>query len=345
VVTLTTMLAAVYKGQRTVCVEELPLPVPGATDVLIEVSHCGVCGSDLHFVMEDWGHPGSVHGHEYSGRIVAVGDEVAGWSVGDRVVAGPDHGCGRCGPCLAGNAHLCLSRERVGATPSRGAFAAYKVVDADSLYRVPEGLDLRTAALTEPVAVALRGVHRSGITPGNRALVTGAGPIGLLTISVLRALGIDDVTASEPGELRRALAVRVGATRVVVPDELVAPKLPMDLVETPYDAAFECSGRADAVQAALAQLGRSGTLVLSGTGMVRPKLDCNRVILNELVVTGTVEYTPGDFEEAIGLLASGRLPTADLIEADDVPLGGLQHAMEQLVAGQLAGKVMVVPRA
>ncbi|HWW54550.1 MAG TPA: alcohol dehydrogenase catalytic domain-containing protein [Acidimicrobiales bacterium] len=340
-----TMLAAVYQGQRTVTVEQLPVPAAAAGQVVIEVSHCGICGSDLHFMMEDWSRPGAVHGHEYSGEIVATGDGVDDWAVGDRVVGGPGHGCGACDPCLAGRTHLCLSREKAGITHHQGAFAAYKSIDAGSLFRIPDRLDLRSAALTEPVAVALRGVRRAGVVAGQRVLVTGAGPIGMLSVAVLRALGVTDITVSEPGERRRHLALAVGASSVVLPDELETPPLPMDLVDAPFHVALECSGRPDAMEAALGQLGRSGTLVLSGTGIIRPKFDTNRIILNELVVTGTCEYTRQDFDDALTLLADGSLPLDLLIESEDVPLGRMQQAMEQLVSGELAGKVMVVPRA
>ena len=339
------MPAAVYQGQRTVTVEQLPVPDVPSGHVLVEVSHCGICGSDLHFVMEDWSQPGAVHGHEYSGEIVALGSDVTDWTLGERVVAGPGHGCGTCPPCLEGRSNLCMAKERAGIDAHQGAFAAYKLIDTGSLFRIPPGLELRTAALSEPLAVALRGVRRTGLVAGQRVLITGAGPIGLLSVAVLRALGVDDVTVSEPGERRRSLALAVGATEAVLPDELVTPGLPMDLVDRPYDAAIECSGRPDAMEAALGQLGRGGTLVLSGTGMRRPKFDHNRIILNELIITGSVEYTREDFADAITLLAEGRLPVDQLIEPGDVPLGQLQFAMEQLVAGEVAGKVMVIPHA
>src|SRR5437899_2793963 len=337
------MPAAVYQGDHRLAVERRPLPDVGADDVLIEVSHCGICGTDLHMVIEGWGHAGAIGGHEYSGVIVAAGEGAGRWAVGDRVVGGPDHGCGECGPCRTGRPHLCIHRHKAGVTPFQGAFAAYKQVAARQLFRIPDELDLRTAALTEPLAVAYHGVLRTHVEPPGRALVTGAGPIGLLTIAVLRHLGVHDVTVSEPGELRRERAVEVGATRAIPPDELVEPALPMDLVDEPYDAAFECSGRPDAMQAALTQLARGGTLVLSGTGMKRPRFDPNRIILNELVVTGSVEYTPDDFDRCIELLASGVLPTKLLIEPADVPLSDLQRAMERLAAGELPGKVLVVP--
>lgn len=174
-------------------------------------------------------------------------------------------------------------------------------------------------------------------------LVTGAGPIGLLTVAVLQAEGVTDITVSEPRERRRDLATRVGARSVVTPDQLPAPAMPTEMIPEPYQLAIECSGRADAMEAALSNLDRAGTLVLSGTGMRRPKFDPNRIILQELTVTGTVEYIPADYHAAIALLASGRLPVDDLIEAVDVPLDRLQQAMEQLMAGELAGKVLVAP--
>jgi (R,R)-butanediol dehydrogenase/meso-butanediol dehydrogenase/diacetyl reductase len=338
------MPAAVYRGEHTVVVEEIPVPEIEPAQVLLEISHCGICGSDLHLMMEDWGPAGMRGGHEFSGVVVAVGTDVEGWAPGDRAVGGPAPGCGQCRHCQDGRTNLCSERQGgVGIGPA--GYARYTTIDADRLFRIPHELALRTAALVEPVAVALRGVRRGATRPDERVLVTGAGPIGLLTVAVLRAEGVTDITVSEPGERRRDLAARVGARTVVTPDQLPAPAMPTEIVAEPYQLAIECSGRADAMEAALANLDRAGTLVLSGTGMRRPKFDPNRIILQELTVTGTVEYVPADYHAAIALLANGRLPVDDLIEAADVPLDRLQRAMEQLMAGDLAGKVMVAPGA
>ena len=337
------MLAAVYKGQQTIAVEEVAVPELRPDQVLLEISHCGICGSDLHLLYEDMGRPGSIAGHEYSGVVALVGDAVEGWAAGDRAVGGPAHGCGQCPACAAGRPNLCSGRPRSGIDPFVGAFAEYRVMDAATLYRIPDDLDLRTAALTEPVAVALHGVGRASVSPSTRALVTGAGPIGLLTIAVLRARQVEDITVSEPNPRRRSLAEEIGAARVVEPGELGQPDFPMDLVADPYQVAFECSGRADAMELALANLDRAGIMVLSGTGMKRPRLDPNRIILNELTVTGTVEYTPDDYAASIELLASGRLPTDVLIEPEDQPLERVEWAVRQLGEGVLAGKVMIAP--
>ena len=340
------MPAAVYRGQHTIAVEEIPVPAVGPSQVLLEISHCGICGSDLHLMMEDWGPPGMRGGHEFSGVVVEVGADVAGWAPGDRAVGGPSPGCGGCRQCEAGSTNLCTEHHggiAIGVGPA--GYARYTTIDADRLFRIPPGLSLRTAALVEPVAVALRGVRRGGARPGDRVLVTGAGPIGLLTVAVLRAEGVTDITVSEPGERRCELAARVGATTVMAPSGLAAPAMPTEIAPQPYQVAIECSGRPDAMEAALANLDRAGTLVLSGTGMRRPKFDPNRIILQELTVTGTVEYTHDDYHAAILLLAEDRLPVDDLIEPVDVPLAGLQQAMEQLMAGELAGKVLVTPDA
>jgi (R,R)-butanediol dehydrogenase/meso-butanediol dehydrogenase/diacetyl reductase len=339
------MRACVYREKGVLAVEQRPLPTLGEQDVLLRVSHCGVCGTDLHLVMEGWGRRGSIGGHEYAGEIVAVGRAVQGLSLGDRVVGGPTPGCGRCDYCLAHRPGLCSGRPDLGLGNFQGAFAEFKAVDAREVLRVPDSLGLREAALCEPLAVALHGITLSGIAPGESALVTGAGPIGTLTVAALIAMGVEDVTVSEPAPLRRKLAEQLGARRVVEPESLAIPTMPFSLVDEPWHHVFECSGKAVAVETALAQLRRAGTLVLVGTGMAQPRLDANRVILNELRITGSYNYDEHGFETALSLLDSGRLPTQLLIESADVSLDGLQQAMEALVDGRLGGKVMVAPDA
>src|SRR6185436_4205387 len=157
--------AAVYTEPGQVVVDERPVPPLGPHDVLLEVSHCGVCGSDIHFVLEGWGRPGSVEGHEWSGTVVAVGDAVTAWSVGDGVVGGPSPRCGTCQYCLAGRPSLCTGRSAAGVdVHPDGAFAEYVVSSERGILRVPDGVSLRHAALAEPLAVALHGLTRGGVT-------------------------------------------------------------------------------------------------------------------------------------------------------------------------------------
>ena len=227
----------------------------------------------------------------------------------------------------------------------QGAFAAYKVSPADELLALPEGLDPRTAALAEPLAVALHAINRAGALPGQRGLVLGAGPIGALSIAALRALGVGSVVCVEPVEIRQTLASAAGATEVRNPTELEVPSIaePGRIVEGAVDFVLECSGKASAMEAGLAQLVRGGTLVLVGAGIEAPRFDPNRILLNELTVTGAFTYDHDGFDRALDLLTSGVLPVSALLEPDDVPLGGVLDAMRDLAGGRLAGKVLVKP--
>jgi len=336
------MRAAVYRRRGELRIEQIPVREPGPQEVLVRVAYCGVCGTDLHLVMDGWGRPGSVGGHEYSGRVVAVGEGVTRWRPGDAVVGAPEPGCGRCEYCRAHRPGLCTALRPPGVEAPPGAFAEYRTLPAAELRAVPAGLSLRVAALAEPLAVALHGITRSGVRPGERALVTGAGPIGQLVVAALRARGVRDVVVSERSPLRRRLATELGA-RAVSPEELAAPVMPFQTVDAPFHAAFECSGAAAAAEAALAQLRKAGTLVLLGTGAERPRLDAQRVLLGELVVTGAFNYDADGFERALDLLTSDALPTDRLLHPSDVPLEALRGAMDDLVAARIAGKLLVAP--
>jgi L-iditol 2-dehydrogenase len=337
------MPAAVYVGDGTLEVQTLPVPQPAANEVLVEVSHCGICGTDLHLVLERFARPGSVLGHEWSGTVVARGAAVDHVALGERIVAQPTPGCGECRACMRGRPSVCLRRPAPDLLDfSRGAFCRYKTVAAERCAPIPESLPTRAAALTEPAAIAIHTVNLSGVAPGDRVLVTGGGPVGLLTTAVLRARGIDDITLSEPAPRRRERALEVGAARAVGPESL--PRAPMGRpVEDPYTLAFECSGSAYAAESALDQLDYAGTLVFVGTGKEMPRINHNRMIVLELTALGAYNYDAEGFRPALDLLASGVLPLDLLIERDDILLDELLGAMQRLSVGELAGKVMVRP--
>ncbi len=336
------MPAAVYVGGGRLEVHDLPVPEPGPSEVVVAISHCGICGTDLHLVLEEYARSGSVLGHEWSGTVAVTGFAVDGWPIGTPVVADPVPGCGTCRACRKGRPAVCLRREVPDYLSFRGAFTRYVVVPSERLVRIPDGLSIRDAALTEPTAIAIHTVGLSGATPTDRVLVTGAGPVGLLTVAVLVAEGITDITVSEPSVPRRARALDVGAARAVSPDEL--PRAPMaGTVPEPYTIAFECSGHSGAAESALDQLDYAGTLVFVGTGSTNPRINHNRMIVLELTAIGAYNYDADGFLPALELLASGRLPLAALIEADDVFLDDLLPTMQRLAAGELPGKVMVRP--
>jgi 2-desacetyl-2-hydroxyethyl bacteriochlorophyllide A dehydrogenase len=337
-VTASTMQVAVYRGDGKVPVEALAVPdlADRPHDVLVEVAYCGICGTDLHAIVEGggpngWGAPGFVGGHEWSGTVHAVGGEVTRWRVGDRVTAASS-ACGTCLTCRAGRPSLCRSG---GAWDELGAFSQFMRRRENALEPLPEGLDMRAAALAEPLAVALHAVTRSTARSGQRVLVTGAGPIGTLTVVALHSRGVDDITVSEPNPLRRDLAARLGVV-VVSPEELDGP-------ERAFEAAIETSGNPQAASAAVASLTPGGTFVLVGVNTKPTEIDMVQVLVNELVVTGSALYDVGGIGEALDLLASGTVPVDVVIEPMTIGLEGVGEACAKLAGGQLAGKVLVVP--
>ena len=335
------MSAAVYVGDGRIAVEDVPRPEPGAGEVLVEIAECGICGSDLHMVMERYAKPGAILGHEWSG-IVAAAPAGSGWSSGDRVVGNPSPGCGVCRACRRGRPSVCLHRAAADFVGYRGAFCQYKTVTADGLIKIPDSLSTRVAALAEPLAIILHALRLADVGPDDRVLVTGAGPVGLLLVAVLRAQGISDVTVSEPSPVRRQQAVDVGATSVVAPDALGDPPMALPVPE-PYAVAFECSGHASAAESALGQLDYAGTLVIVGTGFEPPRFNQNRLIIFELQIIGAYNYNDEGFQPAVDLLDSGTLPLESLIEPHDIPLSEVMVSMERLARGEIPSKVMVQP--
>ena len=336
------MTAAIYRGDGRIEVDEVPVPEPAPGELLVEVAECGICGSDLHLVLERYARPGAILGHEWSGTVVAGNEVGSGRPPGARVVADPTPGCGLCRPCRRGRPSVCVRREASDLRDMRGAFAQYLVVSAAGTLVIPDRLDMRAAALVEPTAIALHAVDLAGVGPDDRILITGGGPVGQLIVSLLRARGVGDITVSEPSDLRARRAADVGATRTIRPEEL-EPAATGQVVSAPVDVAFECSGSPAAAAQALDQLDRAGTLVFVGTGPVPVPVNHNRMILLELEALGAYNYSAGGFQPALDLLVGGAVPVDLLLEAEDVPLGGVMDAMERLSRGEVPAKLLVNP--
>src|SRR5215216_4423246 len=234
--------AAVLTRPGEIVVEDRPIPEPGPREVLVEIASVGVCGSDIHYYEHGRIGPFVVNaplilGHESAGRVAAVGDEVTKHAVGDRVTLEPGVPCGRCEQCRAGRYNLCPDVVFFATPPVDGAFADYAVIHEDFAFSLPDSLSDDVGALMEPLSVAIWACRRAGVTAGDRVLVTGAGPIGLLVLQVARAFGATQVEISDVSEPRLALARRTGATRALRAGE----DHPAEA-----DALIECSGNADA---------------------------------------------------------------------------------------------------
>ena len=335
------MLAAYYEGPGAVSVGEAADVPPGAGEVQIAVAYTGICGTDLHVMhgaMEGRVAHHSVLGHEMSGRLVALGPGVTGWSVGDPVTVMPLRWCGTCPACLAGHSHVCQNLDFVG-LDSPGSLQQRWTVPADLLVRLPAGLPLDRAALVEPTAVAVHDVRRGEVSRGEPALVVGAGPIGLLIACVARHEGAD-VTLVEVDAHRRALAERLGfavldPTACSVPEEVERRTAGAGAA-----VAFEVSGSQPGLDAALASVAVRGRLVVVAIHPPHRDVDLRRVFWRELTVHGARVYRRTDFERAVELIADGVVPAAELISRV-VPLTSAEDAFQALESGTGVMKVLV----
>src|SRR6478735_3300102 len=334
------MLTANYVGDRTILVDEHePQPLrPG--EVRIAVAYVGICGTDLHVFHGDMDarvtKPATI-GHEMSGTIVDLAPDVEGWSVGDAVTVMPLDWDGTCPACLAGNQHICQNLDFIG-IDNPGALQQLWNVPASTLVRLPEGVSLRDAALVEPVAVAVHDVRRSELSPGDKAVVIGAGPIGVLIATVAQAFGAEVVVA-EIDANRRAAAEEMGL-RTFDPSAVDQVAWVEEWTGgAGADVVFEVSGAAAAVLGATSLAKVRGTLVVVAIHPTPREIDLQRVFWRELRILGARVYQRTDFERAVELIADGTIPT-DVLITKVVPLTETQAAFEDLEAGR-AMKVLV----
>jgi L-iditol 2-dehydrogenase len=303
--------ALLLEPQR-IAVRPAAVPAPGPHQVLVEVAAVGICGSDVHYF--DHGRIADfvvteplVLGHEASGTIRAVGDEVTDRVVGQRVALEPQETCGRCKQCLSGRYNLCPEVRFFATPPIHGAFAQYVVLDAMRAHPVPDQLSDEAAALIEPLSVAIWAARKARIEPGDRVLVTGAGPVGLLCADVARARGAAWVGVSDTNDHRLAVAADRGASQTIN----VAAQ-PLDSQVEPVDVVVECSGATPAVQAAFAVAAPAARIVLVGMGAPTMELPVADIQIRELTVTGTFRYANA-YPAAIALAASGAVDLDSLV--------------------------------
>jgi L-iditol 2-dehydrogenase len=295
--------AAVLHAPRDVRIEDRPTPAPGPLDVVVEVAAVGVCGSDVHWY-ED-GRIGTrvvraplVLGHESAGRIVAVGDRVTRHAVGDRVTLEPGLPCGRCRECRNGRYNLCRAVAFFGSPPTDGAFTRYVAQHEDFAHALPDALSDEAGALMEPLSVALWACEKAGVAAADRVLITGAGPIGLLSVQAARARGATEVIVTDVNERRLALARATGATRTVRAG---------DPLELEADVLIECSGHPQALRDGITALRPGGTAVAVGMSAdADASVPLSVLQTRELWLTGTFRYAR-TYPTAIALAAAGTV--------------------------------------
>jgi L-iditol 2-dehydrogenase len=345
------MRSLVYRGPDDLRLEERPLPEPGPGEVLLQVSACGICGTDLRIASgRHRAYPeGTVRvpGHEIAGTVAAAGVGVE-LHEGTRAFVAPNVGCGHCSPCLSGRVNLCRTPQALGITRD-GGFAEYVLLQSDV---VEQGnvlqfddrqADLAAVALAEPLACALRGLRACDVREGEVVAITGAGPVGLMHLQLARLSSPAAVIVSEPSASRRGEALRFGADAAVEPDEL-------DLAVAEHsdgrgaDVVVTAAPSAAAQRQALELAATAGRINFFGglpRGGSQVELDTNLIHYKELRVTGTTANTTEDCRMALELVLSGRVDTAALV-GERRPLDGAEGAFGAAASGSVL-KVVLEP--
>lgn len=325
--------ALLYAG-GTITTADVPDVPLGPDEVAVAVAYTGICGTDLHIFHGDMDArvpKPLVPGHEMSGTVMECGSAVTGFAVGQPVTVMPIVSCGACPACDGGNRHLCHTLRVLGVDDT-GSMQSRWVVPADNLLPLPESLDLKAAALIEPLAVAVHDVRRGGVEPGDHVLVVGGGPIGLLIALVAKHEGAD-VRLSEMDAERRRAAEALGISTIDPAAVVVPEEVGRWTDGVGADISFEVSGSVPGIDSALHSLAVRGRLVVVAIHSKPAPVDLFRVFWREVTLIGARLYDRTDFERAIELAASGAVPTASLITGV-VGMSEAEDAYRALESGQ-----------
>ncbi len=330
------MQAARFYGIRDVRVDDIPKPACSPGQVLVKVAYAGICGSDLHIYRKEMfvKYLQETMGHEFSGTIEEVGAGVGGWQPGDQVVGDPRVGCGSCAWCLQGAYNLCPDLGFIGEV-SPGCFAEYILADPQRLLRIPPAVDLRRAALVEPLAVALHLLDQGAVTGDTTLGIIGSGPIGLLTIVAAKALGVRQVAVLDISGPRLELARRIGADRTLT-------AFPEDGTDT-VDVAVEAVGVASTLDGAFKWVRPEGRLAMVALYEEPVTIDPNYIVGKELHLVGVNAYTTADLERAVGFLATCP-PDIEQVISHVLPLNSVARGFELLTTpGSTCAKILLAP--
>jgi L-iditol 2-dehydrogenase len=315
------MNALVLSEYKQLKLEDLPVPVCGPRDVLIQVAACGICGSDVHGYDGSTGRriPPIVMGHEAAGIVEAVGVEVSAVTPGDRVTFDSTVYCAKCEFCLRGEVNLCENRQVIGVScgdySRAGAFAEFIAVPEYIVYKLPPSLSFANAAMLEAVSVALHAVKLSQIEGGETALVIGAGMIGLLVLQAARAAGCSQVVVADVDATRLAMAETLGAAETF--DASDADPIGEVLRLTNgrgADVVLEAVGRPETVAMAIDCVRKGGTVTLIGNIASQISIPLQRVVTRQIRLQGSCA-SAGEYPEAMELVSSGRIKVAPMISA------------------------------
>lgn len=333
------MRAAIMQGlHKPLLVDTLPDPTPGAGELVIKVGRCGICGSDLHMT-EDAGYgkgPGTVLGHEFAGEVVALGYGVEGLRTGDLVSVSPLRSCGQCAACIAGEVAWC---GQFGL--QEGGYAEFAVTRPNQCVKLPQQLSLADGAIVEPLAVARHGVMLSGIKPGDKILVLGAGPIGLAVAYWARRAGASRVVLQDIAGWQRERAIEMGASDFIVDREDPVGASTRALGGL-ADIVFECVGVPGLIAQAVQQVRPRGTILLLGLCNMPDTFNSFAMLSKEIRLVTSAFFTRGEYEASLDALERGSLEPRALV-TDTISLTQTPDVFESLKKRTHQCKVMIAP--
>lgn len=346
-------MKAVVKTKREPGIEVLDVEVPKVEDcdILVKVLAGSLCGSDVH-VYEwtpnyEWMPLPVILGHEFSGEVVKVGSKVETVAVADQITALPVMACSRCPLCQVGKGESCTNRVLLGLRAD-GAFAEYvRLTAAASIFKLPEGLDHETAALCEPLSIVLRAVDLSGIKLGQTAAVLGPGPIGLLALQALKAVGADYVMVAGTGADKRRLEIahQLGADDIIDVEKEDPVRRAIEAtgggLRTGLDFVFEASGSPKSVPQALAMVRPGGKVVLIGIHPAPAEFQATDLVRRSKSIIGAYGYDAEIWRRAIKLLSSGKVKVKPMI-THRLPLSEAKEGFELAVKKE-AASVLFLP--
>ena len=340
------MISNYFMGNKTFQLREEPVPAAGPGEVLVKVAACGVCGTDVHIYHGDKGSaevtPPVVLGHEFSGVVEAVGENVTAVRPGDHVTVDPNIYCGKCRSCRMGRKQLCSNLFAIGVNRN-GGFAEYCVVPEEQCYLLSRDIPLRYGAMAEPLACCIHGMDRADIRAGETVLIVGGGAVGLMMLQLAKLRGASRVAVSEPVAMRRKIAEQLGADFTVDPvSENLREALKEKIGDEGPDVIVECVGNTVAVRQAFEAAARGSRVLLFS--VPKPEtthaLSLMDVYQKELTVLGSM-INPDTHARAAELINRNRIRLEEII-THSFPIRQLEDAIRMQMS-DASLKVVVEP--
>ncbi|MDF3293880.1 zinc-dependent alcohol dehydrogenase family protein [Streptomyces silvisoli] len=329
------MKAAIITGVGSVEVAEVPDPTPGPREVVVEVAACGLCGTDLHILQGEFAPTlPVVPGHEFAGRVVAVGSQVDELRDGDRVAVDPSLYCHECYYCRRGRNNLCERWAAIGVSTAGGA-AQYAVAPAANCVKLPDHVRTEDAALIEPLSCAVRGYDILRNELAAHVLIYGSGTMGLMMLQLAKLTGAASVDMVDLNRERLATAEQLGCSSAVISaDEIERPR--------GWDVVIDATGNEKAIQDALGRVGKGGTYLQFGVSdyAARATIEPYRIYNQEITITGSMAVLHS-YERAAELFSMGVLDPEVFI-SDRLPLDDYASALDRFRAGR-GRKIQVLP--